>query len=192
MSAGPYNVILADPPWYYQNRGTRASADKHYATMTLPEIKALPVADLAAMPSALFLWATWPNMPAAMEVIEAWGFEYKTLAWIWLKTDMAGKKLIFGLGNYTRSNSEPCLLAFKKVVTRGRIMRVTDKSVPAYIVSPRLKHSQKPMEQYEKIGKLYPGTRKLELFARIGKGIEWDVWGDEVEGSIEWKPLTTS
>lgn len=80
-----YAVIYADPPWGYSNKGTRAAADKHYSTMTIEEIKALPVADIAAADCVLFLWATFPMLPEALEVIKAWGFRYKTLGFLWVK-----------------------------------------------------------------------------------------------------------
>lgn len=185
-SLGEYSVIMADPPWEYNNQGTRASADKHYNTISQQELRALPVARLGSMPCALFLWATWPNMQNALDLIDAWGFEYKTLAWEWRKTNKAGDKYIMGLGNYTRSNPEPCLLAFKKVKTKGKIMRVADRSVPAWIDGPRRKHSQKPDQQYEYIDRLYPNVPRLELFAtQTWPG--WEAWGD-FEGSIDIWP----
>jgi len=182
-----YNIIMADPPWPYQNQATRAATGNHYASMSLNDIKALPVGRLAALPCALFLWVTWPNIQMAFEVIDAWGFEYKTLAWDWWKTNLAGDKFIMGLGNYSRSNPEPCLLAFKKVRTRGRIMKVADRAVKAWIIAPRGKHSQKPNQQYDNINRLYPDMPKLELFARqVWPG--WDAWGDELEGSVDLWP----
>lgn len=184
MSDQLYNVILADPPWNYVNQGTRAATSNHYDQMSLVKIKELPIGEISSLPSALFLWATWPNLLAALEVIEAWGFEYKTIAWVWLKLDKAGTKPIMGLGNYTRSNTEPCLLAFKRIKTRGMSMPVEDHAVPAWIMSPRRKHSQKPDEQYEYIDRLYPGASRLELFARKAHP-GWDVWGHEVANTVE-------
>ena len=180
-----YSVILADPPWYYNNRATRASADKHYPTMTMEETKALPVRDLGAMPCVLFLWVTWPNMPAAFDLLDAWHFEYKTLAWEWLKTYSDGKTHVIGLGNYTRANVEPCILAFKKKVSRGKIMRPDDKSIRNILIAKRRRHSQKPDEQYDRIERMYPDMPKIELFARQ-PWPGWECWGDDVEGSIKW------
>jgi site-specific DNA-methyltransferase (adenine-specific) len=154
--------------------------------MTLSEIKRLRIRQIAALPCALFLWATWPNIKMAFEVIDAWGFEYKTIAWVWLKTVKDGSKFAMGTGNYTRANSEPCLLAFRKTVTRGKIMNVGDHAVPSWIVSTRRKHSQKPDLQYEYIERLYPNLPKIELFARQAWP-GWDVWGDGIKDSIEWQ-----
>jgi N6-adenosine-specific RNA methylase IME4 len=186
-SPGIHGAMLADPPWYYVNQATRAATGKHYPQMSLGDIKRLPVARLAAMPCALFLWATWPNLPSALEVIDAWGFEYKTIAWVWIKLNKAGEKPIMGLGNYTRANTEPCLLAFKKVKTRGRAMPVADHGVPSWIMAPRREHSQKPDEQYDFVQRLYPEVPKLELFARhIWPG--WDAWGQEIESTVQLYP----
>lgn len=177
-----FEVILADPPWYYRNQGTRAAAEKHYRTIRRSDLELLPVQYYAAERCALFLWATWPNIKQALKVMESWGFRYKTLAWEWFKTTKDGEKFTIGLGNYTRANCEPCLLGF-----RGKPIKVSDRSIRAYIVAPRREHSRKPDEQYEKIEKLYPDAPKLELFAtQIQPG--WDAWGDEVESTVEIVP----
>ena len=78
--AGKYGIVYADPPWRYDMKRGNGVAEKHYPTMSMEEICALPVADLAAKDSALFLWATFPQLNEAFRVIEAWGFKYKTLA----------------------------------------------------------------------------------------------------------------
>lgn len=187
-----YGLILADPPWNYTNQATRASTENHYPTMKPAEIKALPITDICDTPSVLFMWVTWPNLPLGLEVIDAWGFEYKTLAWTWLKTTNDGKKLRFGIGNYTRSNSEPCLLAFKRPFSErlnrplkhGERIPVADHSVPSWIMSPRRKHSQKPDQQYDYINRLYPDLPKVELFARqIWPG--WDAWGLDLKDGVQ-------
>ena len=100
-------MILADPPWHFKTRsdkGMGRSADKHYGTMGLKEIKALPVSEIAAKDSVLLMWATFPLLPQALEVIEAWGFSYKTVAFSWLKQNKGGKGLFSGMGYWTRSN----------------------------------------------------------------------------------------
>lgn len=177
-----FEVILADPPWHYRNQGTRAAAAKHYRTIRRSDLEHLPVQYFAADRCALFLWATWPNMKTAFKVMDAWGFKYKTLAWEWFKTNKAGDKFVMGLGNYSRSNPEPCLLGF-----RGKPIPVKDKGVEAWMTAPRRKHSQKPDEQYEKIERLYPDVPKLELFAtQIWPG--WDAWGDQIESTVEIVP----
>ena len=175
-----YDVILADPPWTFSvwnaSKSSRHASHK-YNLMSVDEICALPVANLAAENCALFLWATYPNLLDAFKVITAWGFTYRTLGWDWVKAKKKGGGFHFGMGYYTRSNSEPCLLA-----VRGR-MPVAAHDVSAVLYSPVREHSRKPDEQYEKIERLYPGVAYLEMFARRTRP-GWDVFGNEVEGSI--------
>jgi N6-adenosine-specific RNA methylase IME4 len=177
-----YDVILADPPWHFnvwsEDTGSGRSASAHYQTMSIEDICALPVLDLAADNCALFLWCVWPSIKDyPWRVIEAWGFEYKTKAFTWVKARRNGFGFHFGMGYYTRANDEPCLLA-----TRGK-MPVNSHDVSTIIYSPVQAHSRKPDEQYVKIERLYPGRRYLELFARR-QHPGWDVFGDEVENSI--------
>lgn len=183
----PYSLILADPPWKYQDYSAPAGttharargAAKHYPTMALPQIKALPVADLASPDAVLFMWATWPLIDQGLATIEAWGFTFKTLAWEWVKTTKAGSPAM-GMGRYTRSNPEPCLLAF-----RGKPVPVAAHDVIALIFAPRGQHSRKPAEQYQRIDRLYPdhGPR-LELFATEAQP-GWAVWGNELTAAPE-------
>ena len=85
MTIGKYEVIYADPPWRYERSAVQGAAEKHYPTMDINELCALPVADLAAPASALFLWATFPQLPEALRLIQSWGFTFKTVAFVWLK-----------------------------------------------------------------------------------------------------------
>ena len=85
MTIGKYPIIYADPPWRYTQKGLQGAAEHHYPTMSINELCALPVAELAAPDSALFLWATFPQLPEALRLIEAWGFTYKSVAFVWLK-----------------------------------------------------------------------------------------------------------
>ena len=143
--AKKYNVIYVDPPWGYQNKATRAAADKHYGTMTIDELKQMPVGHgggcLAADDCALFLWATF-----------------------------------WGLGNWTRSNSEICLLAIK-----GKPKRVS-AAVHSVVMTPVQRHSQKPDEVRERIVKLVGDVPRIELFARQSAP-GWDCWGNEAPQS---------
>ena len=175
-----YSVILADPPWRFtvwSAKGTGRSADQHYPTMSMEEIKSLPVDVLAADNCVLFLWACWPMIDQALDVIRAWGFKYKTRAFTWAKLTPSGLSFHFGMGYYTRANDEPCLLA-----TPGR-MPVADHGVPSLLVSPMREHSRKPDEQYGLIERLYPQGPYLELFARR-KRDGWDSWGNEIASDI--------
>ena len=113
--------------------------------MGIDELCALPVADLAAPNSALFLWATFPQLPEALRLIQAWGFAYKSVAFVWLKKNRKADSWFYGLGFWTRGNAEVCLLA-----TRGHPKRQA-ANVHQFIISPIQEHSRKPEEAREKI-----------------------------------------
>ena len=172
-----YGVILADPPWSFRNwsaKGTGRNAVSHYDCLDFPALASLPVANLAADDCALFLWATDPLLPRALELIEAWGFEYKTVAFYWVKLNSKAKHdadYFTGLGYWTRANPEQCLLA-----TRGKPAR-KGKDVKRLVVDKRREHSRKPDCVRERIERLVPGPY-LELFARETKR-GWDRWGDQ-------------
>jgi N6-adenosine-specific RNA methylase IME4 len=142
--------------------------------MSTEAIRALPVSMIAAPDCALLLWATYPMLPDALSVIEAWGFTYKTVGFTWVKTNRSGRGFHFGLGFWTRANPEICLLA-----TRGRPRRVS-RSVPNLLVSPLREHSRKPDEARDRIVALCGDLPRAELFARQ-KVPGWSAWGDEVE-----------
>lgn len=170
-----YGVILADPPWQFrvwaESDKAHGAATAHYPTMTPAEIKMLPVSDLAAKDCALFLWTTYPTLPEGLEVLKAWGFKYKTVAFTYVKLNKSGTPFV-GLGHWTRANAEICLLG-----TRGKVKR-KDKAVRQLIMTQRREHSRKPDEQYERIMRLVDGPY-IELFARH-TWPEWDAWGNEV------------
>ena len=179
-----YSVILADPPWKYNSRANhktrfRGGACGHYGLMSTQEISELPIADLADENAVLFLWATFPMIQDAFKVIEAWGFEYKTIGFTWAKTNPVSGTPFFGVGYYTKSNAEPCLLA-----TRGNVLKPAVNTVSSLIIAPRREHSRKPDEMYERIEQMYPDAKKLELFARQ-KRPGWDSWGDEITPDIQ-------
>lgn len=132
----PYQIIYADPPWRYDQKGLQGAAEKHYSTMSLEDICKLPVGSISAKDSILFLWATFPQLPAALRVISAWGFKYKTVAFLWLKKNRKADSWFFGLGFWTRGNAEVCLLA-----TRGHPKRQSSK-IHQFIISPIEAHSK--------------------------------------------------
>ena len=170
-------MIYADPPWRYDNKGGQGVAENHYPTMNISDICALPVADIAAKDSALFLWATFPMLPEALRVIEAWGFKFKTVAFVWLKQNRKAKTWFYGLGFWTRGNAEICLFA-----TKGKPKR-QDNSIHQFIISPIEAHSKKPDEARDKIVRLMGDIPRVELFARQTPP-GWDVWGNEVDSTI--------
>ena len=103
-----YSIIYAAPPWRYHVKHGHGTAESHYPTMTTEEICALPVAEIAAADCALFLWGTFPQLKAALRVIESWGFSYKTLAFLWLKQNRKSDTWFYGMGFWTRSKAEVC------------------------------------------------------------------------------------
>ena len=177
MMMDKYAIIYADPPWRYDNKGGNGVAENHYQTMSIEDICALSVADIAAMDSALFLWATFPMLPEAMRVIAAWGFKFKTVAFVWLKQNRVAKTWFYGMGFWTRGNAEVCLLA-----TRGKPKR-HDNSIHQFIISTIEAHSKKPDEAREKIVRLMGDLPRIELFARE-KADGWAAWGNEVDSDI--------
>ena len=144
----------------------------HYPVMPIEEICALPVGDIATSDAYLFLWATWPTLPDALRVIEAWGFQYKTCAFNWIKTNAVDGKPFFGIGYYTKSNSEVCLLA-----TRGEPWTMSD-SVSEVVMAPRQEHSRKPAEVRDLIVDLCGDVPRIELFARQAAP-GWSAWGNQ-------------
>ena len=145
--------------------------------MGIDELCALPVADLAAPDSALFLWATFPQLPEALQLIKAWGFQYKSVAFVWLKKNRKADSWFYGLGFWTRGNAEVCLLA-----TKGHPKRQA-ANIHQFIISPIEAHSKKPDEAREKIVALMGDLPRVELFARQSPP-GWEVWGNEVKSTI--------
>ena len=172
-------VIYADPPWRYQTWKGQGVAERHYPTMSLEEIKALPVAELADKDCVLFLWATFPMLQEALDVIRAWGFTFKTVAFTWIKLAPKADSIYWGMGYWTRSNAEICLLA-----TKGKPRRQA-KNVHQVIISHVEEHSKKPEEARRRIVALMGDIPRVELFARQAAP-GWDVWGNEVRSNITW------
>lgn len=200
-----YDVILADPPWCYNDRRANHprfgfGAYGHYPLMSTDNIAALPVPKVVSEDAVLFLWATFPMLEDALRVIGAWGFTYKTVGFLWVKLN-PGRGLkprgelvrelysrglyrfldwlrFFGVGYYAKSNTEPCLIA-----TRGRALKPAVDTVSSVIFAPRGKHSTKPHEVHRKIEQLYPLDRyiHIELFARETQ-LGWTALGSGIDG----------
>lgn len=167
-----YGVLYVDPPWRYEvysrETGMNRAAENHYPTMTLDELLALPIP--AAPDCALFMWSTAPMLRNAIRLMEAWGFDYKSEI-VWVKDKI-------GLGHWSRSQHEPLLIG-----SRGTIPAPTPgDQVPSVLFAPRSEHSEKPEAIAEMIGKLYPNTPRLEMFARRSRP-GWDRWGNEAGGN---------
>lgn len=142
--------------------------------MSTADICDLPVKDIADESSILFLWATFPKLLDAFEVIRAWGFTFKTVGFVWIKKNRKADSLFWGMGGWTRSNAEMCLIA-----TKGTPKRI-NCDVHQVIISAIEVHSKKPDETRKRILQLVGDLPRVELFARQTPP-GWDVWGNEVE-----------
>lgn len=175
LEPGAYGAILVDPPWAFTVRSAKGhgrSPERHYPTMSLEALCALPVGALAQRDCMLFMWTTWPHLESAFVLLEAWGFRYKSAA-PWVKTTNSGA-ISMGLGYIFRSASEPLLVASKGEP------RVGSRSERGVFMSPRREHSRKPPEARSVVERLRPGVRICELFARE----PWpghEVWGNDTE-----------
>ena len=178
-----YSIIYADPPWTYDNvilspkTLNSTYAELHYPTMPLKEICAMDILSIAEQDCLLFMWATSPMLPEALEVGEAWGFDYSTVGFIWHKQNTT-------LGHYTMGECELCLTFKRK---GGKIPKPRgSRGVKQFVSAQRGRHSEKPIEVRHRIHKMFPKVAKVELFARgldfFGGKIEdphWDFWGNE-------------
>lgn len=184
-----YDIIYADPPWDYggklqfdrSSRGVDeidltknifiSSASFKYPTLKIEDLKKIPIQEIASDDCLLFMWATSPHLQLSIELGNAWGFEYRTVAFIW-------DKMVHNPGKYTLSNCELCLI-FK----RGRIPQPRGaRNIQQLVRSPREAHSVKPIEIQKNIELMFPTQTKIELFARK-KAKGWDFWGLEVMDS---------
>ena len=172
-----FSVVYADCPWTYENAKNNdpAMGGVTYRTMSLEEIKSLPVQHIVADDCALFLWATFPKLREAFDVIDAWGFRYITNAFTWVKTNPVSGTIYSGLGHWTNGNAEICLFA-----KRGAPKRVS-KDVKQIILAPRGRHSAKPPEVRDRIVRLMGDVPRIELFAR-DRAPGWVSVGNEIDG----------
>lgn len=165
-----YRTLVLDPPWRYDSAATKADARKHYPTLTLAEIAALPVPDLAAKDAHLWLWTTNGFMGEAHDLLKGWEFSPLTIV-TWCKRQP-------GVGHYLRNNTEHCILS-----SRGIPQVPETKPLSTWYVWPRAKHSQKPEAFYDLVEQVSPSPR-LELFARRNR-IGWSAWGNECISDVE-------
>ncbi len=181
-----YQIIYADPPWRLNNPGIAFPSrrvERHYPTMMVREICLLPVGTIADKDCMLFMWVICIKLNEFDRVIQSWGFEYKTVAFVWIKENQKNGKItrpFIGMGNYTRANAELCIVA-----TKGH-PHIIDHSISQIVFSPRGRHSEKPDVIRKKIVQLCGDLPRIELFARpkidlFGSNTNgWNVWGNEV------------
>ena len=168
-----FDLIVCDPPWafkLYSSKGEKKSAQAQYSCMTLSDIESLPVGQLATPDCCLFLWATWPMLPQALNVMKLWGFRYVT-GGHWHKITSSGKQA-FGTGYRVRCASESWLIG---IVGNPK----TSRSLRNAIVGPVREHSRKPDEAFAWCESYMPDARRLELFSRQPRA-GWSTWGNEV------------
>lgn len=173
---GRYSVILADPPWSYANTGLAGNVHTHgelpYPPMETSAICELPIAELATANAVLFLWVTNAMLVDGLDVVRAWGFEYRTKA-VWLKNRAAAA------GFYVRSRTEDLWIC-----VRGRGMTIAPSKLADNVLDgPVREHSRKPDSAYRLIERYYPRAKKLELFARRARR-GWRAWGNEIDRRV--------
>lgn len=170
-----YSIIYADPPWSYKDKalaGKRGACCK-YPTQSKDWIDNLPVKKIADEDCVLFLWVTMPKLNECWDLIEKWGFTYKTVAFTWVKRNKKSSSWFWGMGGWTRANAELCLLA-----TKGRPKRI-NAGVHSIVDSKIEEHSKKPDEVRDRIVSLMGDVPRIELFARQ-RYDGWDCWGNQV------------
>jgi site-specific DNA-methyltransferase (adenine-specific) len=181
-----YQIIYADPPWRYNDKRVSITSDRPqkyggitYPTMTIEELRKLPINQLADENCVLFLWVTMPLLEDCFPIFKDWGFSFRTCGFVWVKRNKNNDGFRSGLGSYTNCNAELCLIGVK-----GKCLERKRKDIKQIVFEPVQLHSRKPMEVARRIELLYGDLPRIELFARQ-KTEGWDVWGNEVESDIE-------
>ena len=177
-----YNIIYADPPWHYGSKSainnssgkTIKPLNAHYNTMTLNQLKELPIKKITKEDTSCFMWVTDSHIDEALEILKSWGFKYKTIAFNWVKTTSKGN-YCKNVAPWTMKSSEICLLGIKGKMTKYKQVN----NIESLVIAERTKHSRKPKEIRNRIELLFGNLTRIELFARE-KTEGWDVWGNEV------------
>jgi len=178
-----YQIIYADPPWEYKESGSgNRVVNSKYPTMDIENIKNLPVKSICDDTCILWLWVTFPRLEQGLEVINAWGFKYYGLGFDWVKMTK-DNNLAWGMGYYTRQNTEICLIGVKQNRIKPKV-----RNILSIVQYPRMEHSKKPKIIRDKIVAICGDLPRIELFARPPKDRlfeddsyrGWDVWGNEV------------
>jgi N6-adenosine-specific RNA methylase IME4 len=167
-----FPILLADPPWDFESYGSQAQPRcPKYPTMSIAELCAMPVDNLATDPALLLMWVVSSHLENAFQIIKAWNFQYVTNA-CWVKTECA-----FGNGYFVRHQHELLIIC-----RRGAFPTPSTAARPSsVIIAPRGDHSEKPAALYEIVERMYPTLPKIELFARGPARPGWHVWGNQAE-----------
>ena len=185
-----YQIIYCDPPWNFGNRMYSSNKIDHhraisraYPVMKTQDICKLPIKDICAENAICFMWVADAFIPEALEVLRAWGFQYKTIAFIWQKKEKSGKQVCY-MGQWTMKGSEIVLLGTRGKMTQYLISRKIRQLVEAS--RERKKHSRKPQIIRDRIVEMFGNLPRIELFSRQ-KTDGWDVWGNEVKSDIDFE-----
>lgn len=180
-SLGVYDVVLIDPPWsYYGAQDKMGAAAKFYQTMTDDELRSMNIADVIHKNSVVFVWATSPRLDFAIDLIRHWGLHYRGVSFVWVKTRADGKPI--GAQGVRPSIVKPTteFVIAASVSSKGRPLPLSDESIPQVVMAPRREHSRKPDEVQERIERMYPACKKLEVFARQQRD-GWAYVGNEIK-----------
>lgn len=180
IDSGPYTVMLLDPPWHHYGSTSKwAAAGKYYPLLTDDQLKRFPIRSLLDARAVVFCWVTSNTVARAIDVHKSWGLHYRGVAFVWIKVTRTGEP--FGAAGVRPSIVKPLtefVLAFSNVA-RGRPIQLASEAVEQTIFASRGRHSEKPVEVYERIERLYPLEKKVELFARNRRN-GWKSWGNEL------------
>ena len=182
-----YKIIYADPPWHYGSKSAINNStgneikplSDHYGTMSLRDLKNLPVKSMLDEDAACFMWVTDSHLDEAIKLFKAWGFKYKTIAFNWIKTTNKGNHCK-NVAPWTMKSSEVCLFGTRGAMTKYKIAN----NIESLVIAERSKHSQKPEEVRLRIERLFGDLPRLEMFARTATE-GWDVFGNEAPNSID-------
>lgn len=179
--SGRFQIIYADPPWSYADANCNGAAAQQYRTLTLDDLCKMPFGKLAADDCTMFMWGTYPLLPEMLRVGQAWGFTYKSIAFQWVKRYGKSGAPFFGLGRWTRGNTEGCFLFTKGKPRRvsASVSQLIETLEPEIIDAPIGKHSAKPAIVRDRIVELMGDLPRIELFARE-RAEGWHSWGNEL------------
>lgn len=184
--SGRFQILYVDCPWGYQDKNPRGGAENHYSTMSVDDLCRMPFGKLAADDCALFMWGTYPLLPEMLRVGQAWGFAYKTIAFQWVKRNPKSGTPFYGLGRWTRGNTEGCFLLTKGKPKRvsASVSQLVETFEPEIIDAPIGRHSAKPAIVRDRIVELMGDLPRIELFARE-RAEGWHSWGNQLPPKAE-------
>lgn len=180
-----HDIVLCDPPWsYYGQQDKWGAAAKFYPTMTDQDLLDFPIFDFANEKSVVFMWATSPRLDFAIDLLRHWGFEYRGIAFVWVKTKQDGTPI--GAQGVRPSFVKPTaeFVIVGSTEKKGRTFKLHDESIRQVVLAPKTEHSRKPDDIHEAINKMFPEQTKIELFARR-KFDGWNVWGNDPQLTTE-------